>query len=451
VSDIFFNNSQTALSLTDFWRENSYGVTTAVGAVALGPDSGWYTLDQAYSDTQTGQIRVAAIQAADGDVDFTQYNRLFLVINGMPVTENYAGKGTLGCGNLSSADGTFSASTSWIRANNYNDQARGAFVTIHEGGHNLGLHHANSREFGALALGEPGDAGLLTEYEDIFSEMGRGRGHYAATHKARLGWLPTQVQTVTSNGGYALEPLENLGGALALKIRRGSDPSKWLWVEYRQPTGLYDSRMTIGYNAWGAIPYLDPADSHIFSGGLIHYEDATTGGYSHLLDFTPESSSASTSPLVADDWKDPPLVGTWLDPYTGMSITTSNPTGASLTVDVLYDPTFCARMSPTVSMTPSNPTGKRGQNVTFTVTVLNNDTASCSARAFDMTSSLPGGWSTAFSETPVTIAAGAAASVSMTKTVPSDAALTTYSVNATATNGSNSGTGTASVTVKPGK
>jgi uncharacterized membrane protein len=102
-------------------------------------------------------------------------------------------------------------------------------------------------------------------------------------------------------------------------------------------------------------------------------------------------------------------------------------------------------------MTPSNPTGKRGQNVTFTVTVLNNDTASCSARAFDMTSSLPGGWSTAFSETPVTIAAGAAASVSMTKTVPSDAALTTYSVNATATNGSNSGTGTASVTVKPGK
>jgi hypothetical protein len=70
VADAFFNTSGSLLSLNDFWRENSYGATTAIGTVAPGPNGGWYTLDQSYTDEQTPQIRTAAMQAADADVDF---------------------------------------------------------------------------------------------------------------------------------------------------------------------------------------------------------------------------------------------------------------------------------------------------------------------------------------------------------------------------------------------
>ena len=111
----FSTRAGSLLSLTEHWRENSYGATTAIGDVAPGTSGGWYTLDQVYDDTQRSQIRAAAISAADPDVDFTQYSRVFLIINGMTITTNYAGFGTIGCGPLSSNDGNFIASTSWIR------------------------------------------------------------------------------------------------------------------------------------------------------------------------------------------------------------------------------------------------------------------------------------------------------------------------------------------------
>src|SRR6185295_5071278 len=89
-SDPPYQSYDSNLSLTDFWQENSYGVTrtSANSQVANGPHSidGWYTLDQVYSVDQTAAIRTAAIAAADADVNFTQYTRLFLVINGMSET-----------------------------------------------------------------------------------------------------------------------------------------------------------------------------------------------------------------------------------------------------------------------------------------------------------------------------------------------------------------------------
>jgi M6 family metalloprotease-like protein len=450
VWDSFFNEGGSLLSLTNYWREASYGLTWATGAVAPGTVGGWYTLDQVYDDTQNSQIRAAAIRAADPDVDFTQYSRVFIVINGMPGTGTWAGQGTIGCGTLSSNDGSFTASTSWIREGSFATNVRGAFLAMHEAGHNLGLGHSNNRDFESEALAAPGAAGAVEEYGDVFSSMGRGTGHYSTPHKARLGWLTTQVLTVTGNGSFGLQPTEFPGTVQALKIRRGTDNTKWAWVEYRQPYGIYDTRLSAPI-VHGQVNYLDAADSHVYTGGLIHYEDSTTGITSHLLDMTPLSRLGSTTPVIEDDWLDPALVGAWFDAYTGLTITTSNPTTGSLTVSVVYGTPGCAAVSPTVAISPSNPGAKRGQNVTFSVTVTNNDTTSCPSKIFDLTSALPSGWSTSFSQNPVTIAAGSSVSVSMTKSVPANAAYATLAVDATASSGTYSGTGSASVTVKPGK
>jgi hypothetical protein len=296
----------------------------------------------------------------------------------------------------------------------------------------------------------PGVAGVVEEYSDVFSSMGRGVGHYAAPHKSRLGWLPTQVLTVTGSGAFALQPTEVPGSVQALKIRRGTDNDNWIWVEYRQPLGIYDARLAAPV-IHGQVNYLDASESHIYSGGMVHYQDATTGNFSHLLDMTPLSRLGNTTPIIADDWLDPALVGAWQDPYTGLSITTSNPTGSALTVSVTYGMGACIEANPTVTISPPNPGAKRGQSVTYSVTVTNNDTSPCFTKTFDLASSLPEGWSTTFSQNPVNIPAGSSLSVSMTKAVPTNAALATHVVDASATSGTYSATGIASVTVKPGK
>ena len=312
---------------------------------------------------------------------------------------SWGGRGTLGCGSLSSAEGTFNASTSWIKSPSMNQNIRGTFLAVHEGGHNLSLNHSNSRDFDLEALGAPGVAGVVDEYNDVFSSMGRHLGHYATPHKAQIGWLlPSQVQTVTGSGSYFVQPTETSGATVqALRIRRGTDDTAWLWVEYRQPVGFYDSRLVSPFTFGNQLVYLNDIESHIYSGAIIHYEDATTGGQTHLVDFTPLSRTGNTSPLISDDWFDPALAGTWQDPYTGLSITTSNPTATSLTVSVSYGSGPCIEANPTVTLSPSNPSTKRGLTVTFTVTVTNNDSLSCSGRTFVLASTLPPGWPSSFS------------------------------------------------------
>ena len=167
VYDIFFKTS--GRSVSEFWTEASYGVTSTTGNVY-----GWYTLDAVYTCDQASAMQAAAIKAADPDVDFTQYNRIFIIFPSSNCA--WAGLGTLGCTSLSSADGAFTASTSWmisdyfLPANYVYDS--GVKLATHEGGHNLGLHHASSRDFGAEALGSPGTGGTLDDYGDVFSTMG---------------------------------------------------------------------------------------------------------------------------------------------------------------------------------------------------------------------------------------------------------------------------------------
>jgi M6 family metalloprotease-like protein len=417
VSDAFFGT--TGRTVNNYWKEASYNQASASGNVF-----GWYTLNRVYTCDEYYAMRAAAISAADPFVDFTQYTRLFLVLSN-PGSCGWAGLGTLGCTSISSQDGTFTASTSWELANYFTSRDNAVMLSTHEGGHNLNLHHASTRDFGDVTLGALNTQGSLNEYGDRFNTMGSWNlGHYGAPHKVQLGWLSaSSYQTITSSGSFTILPIESSSaGVKGLKIQRGTGNNAYLWVEYRQPIGSYDATLS----------------SAVFQGALIHYQDSITGTYTHLLDFTPDN-------IWTDTVLRPGL--SWTDPYSNVSLSVQSATTSGLTLNVTFGTVPCIEANPAVTLSPANPSVSPGNNVNYTVNVKNNDSAGCSTATFTLGSNLPPGWGTSFSASTITLSAGANGNVTMTKTAPSNAVLGTTGVNATATNGSFSGTGNANCTV----
>ncbi len=409
-------------SLDGFWREASYDRAWATGNVY-----GWYTLDAAYTCDQPDQMLAAAIKAADADVNFQNYTRVVVVFPN-PGSCSYAGLSDVGCASYSSSsDGTFAASASWLVSSYFTSNDMGVKLLAHEAGHQLGLMHSRSRDYGAEALGALSTTGTLSEYGDYQSTMGYWNlGHYTGSQKLKLGWQQSgsNVLTVQTSGTYQIQPTEvATSGAQTLKILRGTGNTSYIWVEYRQAIGSYDSTL----------------NSQIFTGALIHYQDATTGSYSDLLDFTPSTTAFTDAALAAGQ--------TWTDPYSNLSLTVQSATSSALTVAVNYGVVACTKTNPSVSLSPSNPSVYAGSSVAYTVAVTNNDPASCSARTFDISSALPSTWTGTLSANSVTLSPGGSGTVTLTKTVPASTAPGVYAVSASATESSYSATGSANATV----
>ncbi len=332
VHDVFFG---PAPSVSDYWHDASYGSTYASGDV-FGP----FTLDADYTCAQTDEILQAAIQAADSTVDFTAYQRIFLIL---PIVVSqycaWDGLAQLGCSvQQSPSKGNFSASVAWIESVSIGPNIYGALgglmsTAIHEGGHHFGLRHASSTDYDTLPVGPIGTAGVHAEYGDPFSNMGLNPGHFAAPHKNMLGWLSegTGWLDVDSGGSWTVAPLsaQTSGALRALRVRRGTGNDQWLWIEYRQPIGSYEPNV------------VDDAAQRDFNGALVHLEDpsqASWAGYTELLDFQPVR--------LPNDFDNALLKAgtTWTDPYSNLTLTIGSATPSGLSVTVSYD-NGCAKLS----------------------------------------------------------------------------------------------------------
>lgn len=422
VADYMWGTS--GRTLDGYWRDASYGKTSARGDVF-----GWYTLPQAYTCDQSSLIRTAAIAAADADVDFRNYTRIFILI---PPTSGcgWAGLGNIGCPTLSSpGDGTFVASTSWMIASYFTGRDNAIKLSNHEGGHNLGLMHARSRDFATEALGAVGTQGTLSEYGDLLSAMGSWNyGHYAAQQKEQMGWQTAGVntQTVQSNTTVAIQPTEtSTTGVQTLKVLRGTGNNAYLWVEYRQPIGTYDSTLP----------------STAFGGALVHYKDSITSNYTDLIDFTPETTTFNDGVLAPGR--------TWTDPYSNVSLTIGAPAGGALPVTVNYGTLPCVAAAPTVTVTPANPSLYAGNSVNYTASVRNNDSAGCAPTAFSLSSTQPAGWPATMTPAALTVAPGATSTATLAVTAAAGATPATYPLTATATGGTAPVTASFSATVIP--
>jgi M6 family metalloprotease-like protein len=425
VREVFFSTTQRSLS--GYWSEVSDGRTSTTGDVV-----GWYTLSRDYACGEYWLLRDEALQLADADVDFTQYDRIFIVHPAPPEGCDYGGRGTLSCGTVQTQDGAITASTSWLRAEYMWPLDSGVELTSHEGGHNLSLNHASSRDHGTEALGPTNSAGSRAEYGDSFSSMGFWNlGHYAAPHKAQLGWLaPGQVQLVDSTDGtFTLTPYSASGGLKALKVRRGFHGESWLWLEYRQPVGPYDS--TLG--------------AQVFGGALVHYEDGWTGSHTHLLDFTPETDSFADPAFL------PGSAGaTWTDPYTNLRLTVHAATPEGLTVSVQYEQVPCVPGTHEVRMDGLQEFSAPGWDAEFDVEVVNRDTLGCLVTSFYPSALVPPGW-TLYTELPerLVIPPGHTGYFTLGATVPADATPGPYTFQTTVSRDDVAQQASASVEVLP--
>jgi hypothetical protein len=208
-----------------------------------------------------------------------------------------------------------------IRRQNMLDMA----PIAHELGHTFNLGHANQIKRPQAGFPPPDNDEVLpaqdqnlyeVEYGDPFSVMSANSMQWLnAAHLSLLGWFdPSEIQTVQANGTFRIYPLETPvetpGKLRAIKIPRAissptdpNDPSlangEYLWVEYRQSLGIYDTDLNMKYDRNGAlVHYTNPKQPMPDN----YYPEETI-----LLNFAP---SGPVNPYQTDftlktSWKDP--------------------------------------------------------------------------------------------------------------------------------------------------
>ena len=392
AQDVAFNQT------SNFYRENSYGQTWLTGDVR-----GWYTIPVSSTNCDTTAIAAYAQQAAaKGGANLGAYNHL---VYAFPNTSacGFTGQGTIGG----------SPSEAWIN---------GWFEVGsvgHELGHNFGLYHSRSMDCGAAVIG-----GTCTsiEYGDVFDIMGQGSTtHFNPYQKERLGWLNNSssppIQTVSSSGTYWIDAYETPGSvAKAIKILKSTDATTglktWYYLDHRTPTG-FDAYLA----NWGA----QVNGIGLRTGSESNPQDT------YLLDTTPST----------DTWNDAMLVAgqSFTDASIGLTVTTVSADATGAWVQITMNAQPCVHVNPTVAVSPAQ-TGwlLSGTAYSYTLTVTNNDSSTCSASDFSAAASVPAGWSA--NPVILNLAPGVSGSTPIVVTSPVGTADGNYGVGLAATNAS---------------
>lgn len=97
--------------------------------------------------------------------------------------------------------------------------------------------------------------------------------------------------------------------------------------------------------------------------------------------------------------------------------------------------TTCTHVNPTVVLTPSQSVGvQAGTMVPFNITVTNHDTTACGVSGFDLTHSIPAGWTAAFLSSVIWLSPGTSVSTALQVTSPAGTPNGSDPITATATN-----------------
>jgi hypothetical protein len=354
VNNLIFNHSNSS-SVTNFYREVSFGQTWLAGDTR-----GWFTLNMTDGCDYARIASNAKSAAQNAGINLSAYNRFMYIYPASGC--GYSGLGTLG-GNETWINGTLT------RQN-----------ISHELGHNFGLNHARFLDCGSTVLGS---ACTTIEYGHILDNVGGGSGHFHAFHKERLGWLnygsmPPIIE-VTQSGNYSIAAYASNTGSLpkALKILKSVDSSgrkTWYYIEMRRNFG-FDSGISNNVN--------------LMNGVMFNLNQESNSQENYMLDMTPETTSRSDPALTVNR--------TYTDESAGISITPLSVGDSGATINVTFgssNPSSCVLANPTVSVSPSATQWiTAGNSLSYTVTVTNNNSAGCANTNFNLTPTLPAGWS----------------------------------------------------------
>jgi hypothetical protein len=371
--------------------ETSYQQTSLTGTVA-----GWFTIAETSAGCNYSTIAAQAKQAAaNAGYVLSSYNRYVYAFPSN--TCSWWGLGSVG-GNPSQA---------WI----HTKYGFTLSVTAHEMGHNFGLYHSHSLDCGAAVVA--GSGCTISEYGDVFDIMGNSSGgHFNAYHKERLGWLnagvspPLTTVPAGTTATYTIGQLETARDSVprALKIPRGTSCSatnEYFYVETRR---------------------------NVTGGVVVHRITDGSVDSSYLLDMTPATSSWTDAALATNL--------TFVDPATGLAITPMSVTSSGAQVKVAYPAASCVRAAPTMSFTPTGAVWtSAGAQVSYAVSVKNNDSCGCSATAFDATATVPAGWASSSAHS-ASITPGASTSTSVVVSAAAAALPGFYAITLSAANSS---------------
>jgi hypothetical protein len=95
LDDWMFGSS--GMTVSNYWDETSHGATWAEGDVFPSGSDAWYTLDREYSCSESDALRNAALQKANGDVNFQNYQRAVIVFPRPSSGCSFAGRASIGC------------------------------------------------------------------------------------------------------------------------------------------------------------------------------------------------------------------------------------------------------------------------------------------------------------------------------------------------------------------
>lgn len=308
VRHMVFDSDRT--SVNSYYKDNSLNNTFFTGDVF-----GWFTIEN-INFCNFGNYALSIDNAAKAaGIDFSFYNRIIYVIPESPCGSLFSGIGTIG-GNPSRS---------------YIFSPTQLSTYMHEMGHNLGIHHADSincadSKCNQVQYGEPyeimGGAGLSSNYYG-----------FNGPHKVALGWIPPyKVQVASGSGVFQLNNIESSTKLTpqAIKIFK-PDTEEYYIVSFRKAIG-FDSSLPevetrgVSVHIWNGNPG-NPTkliDVTPLTGGDDGFKDATlSDGESYVDDINgveiKQLSHDSTTALVEVKNAPPIPLGTIEGTYVDIS------------------------------------------------------------------------------------------------------------------------------------
>ncbi len=253
----------------------------------------------------------------------------------------------------------------------------------HELGHNLALHHA---------------ATPTSEYGDNSDPMGSSRTVDSnGPNRVMAGWQPSgTVVDVGSGGSYSVTSVSDTS-AVTPQVLRIAKPDTY-------ETYYVSLRTAIGHDAGLASQYLNTVS--------VHRAYTTLPTRTYLM----QSLAAGQS---------------FNDSTNGITITNQGVAGHQATIGVTLGGGSCARVAPSVALTPASQTAAPGSTVGYTMAVTNNNSAACGSSTFNLAQVLPTGFSGSLSATTLALGSGASGSVTWSATSAQSVAGGSYALDAT--------------------